>query len=165
VKGESVKIDNKFLQEFWAARNEQFRKAVSQPAIVRRAMQMISRDEARARICGGFAIGFEEAVVAAYLENLGNAFKGGRKEGAVSPVRKAVRRELARDPSASTETLWKRVAENPPKGWAFLDNRVGRYAEGPKAGQNMNIRTFANVASMERKRLKGAGLAPTVNTG
>lgn len=155
-----MKINTAYLQEFWAARNEQFRKAVSQPAIVRRAMQMISRDEARAQICGGFAIGFEQALVAAYLENLGNMFKGGRKSGAVSPVRKAVRRELARDPNASTETLWMRVEAKPPKGWVFFANRAGRYIEGPKGGQNMNFRTFANVASAERKLLKGHGIAP-----
>ncbi|WP_430226823.1 hypothetical protein [Paraburkholderia tropica] len=157
-----MKINTAYLNEFWAARNEQFRKAVSQPAIVRRAMQMISRDEARTQAFGGLAIGFEQAVIQAYLENLGDVFKGGRKQGAVSPVRKAVRRELARDPKASTATLWQRISANPPKGWEFRDSaRVGRYAEGPRGGQNMNFRTFANAASAERKLLKNHAVAPS----
>ncbi|MFD1558682.1 hypothetical protein ACFSHT_24095 [Paraburkholderia silviterrae] len=158
-----MKIDNAYLQEFWAARNEQFRRAVAQPAIVRRAMQMISRDEARARILGGFAIGFEEAVVAAYLQHvgeIGEKFLQGRKRNTVGPVRLAIRRELKRDPSASTETLWTLVAQKPPRGWAFFDNRQGRYIEGPRAGQNMSFRTFGNAASKERKLLENHGIAP-----
>lgn len=155
-----MKLSNEYFKEFWAARNELFRKAVMKPAIVRRAMQQISRSEVRTQMFGGLPVGFEEAVVQAYLEDLGSRFKGGRKEGAVSPVRKAVRRELVRDPKASTETLWKRVEANPPRGWMLCDNRAGRYAEGPKPGQNMNFRTFANVASAERKLLKSHGIAP-----
>ncbi|WP_175920755.1 hypothetical protein [Burkholderia pyrrocinia] len=156
-----MKFDHQLAATFWETRNEQFRKAVMQPAIVRRAMQQISRSEARAQLHYGLPIGFEQAVVEAYLEHLGSAFQGGRKKDATGPVRKAIRRELARDPSASTKTLWNRIALNPPKGWAFFNNRAGVYAEGPRGGQNMNARTFANVASMERKRLKSNVLAPS----
>lgn len=88
------------------------------------------------------------------LSERGRKFVAGRKPNTGGPIRKAIARLLKRQ-RMSNSTLWDALASRPPRGWTFLDNRQGKYCEGPKAGEGMNYARFCNVASEERGKLKG----------
>lgn len=81
---------------------------------------------------------------------LGEKFTAGRKPGAVTPIRKAIAKVLKKNPNAKNAELWITLSDNPPRGWSFCDNSVGKYIEGPK-GAGMNYQRFCNIASEERK--------------
>lgn len=83
----------------------------------------------------------------------GQKFTLGRKTGAVSPIRKAIARELKKCPGMKNRELWDAIAAKPPKGWEFLDNSLGQYAEGDGGG-NMSYARFCNVCAEERRTLK-----------
>lgn len=70
------------------------------------------------------------------------------------PIRKAIRRLLKRAPGMRNAELWAEIASNPPRGWTAFDNRLGRYFEGPGAGENMNWQRFCNIASEERASIR-----------
>lgn len=143
--------------EFWRRRSRDFVRASREPELVARAMRAVTRSEVKARIEGGRPIEFVDALIDAYRADVSHRFKGGRQPDAVGPLRRAIRRELARsNRSLSTEALWEAVKCRPPRGWMFHDNRAGKYAEGPKAGQNTDYRSFATACSKERGRLKSS---------
>ena len=80
----------------------------------------------------------------------GHAFRP--KGRGASALRKAIAAAIKRDPKIKTESLWAALKAKPPRGWELLDNRAGRYAEGPDG--NMNYARFRNIVSMERAKLK-----------
>ena len=86
---------------------------------------------------------------------LGAKFSKGGKSKTYGPIRKAISRLLSKNPSMKNDELWAAIKASPPKGWTALENRNGRYIEGPKAGDDMQYERFCNVASLERKLLKG----------
>ncbi|WP_233831775.1 hypothetical protein [Paraburkholderia sp. ZP32-5] len=152
-----MKHDSTSYRAFWKKRSDIFLKASRNPAIVSRAVQAVSRSTVDARLNGGTPLDFTQALIEAYLRDFHERFAGGRSAEAVGPIRKAIRRMLARVPGLSTEALWDVLKENPPRGWRFLENRAGKYIEGPKPGQNTDYRSFANACTKERKRLKITG--------
>ena len=87
--------------------------------------------------------------------DLGQRFKRGRKAGTCGPVRALVAKLLAKNPKATTARLWEAVSKRPPRGWQAFDNSQGKYLEGPKGGESMSYRRFANICSEERKKAKG----------
>jgi len=87
----------------------------------------------------------------------GRKFHKGRKVGAVSPVRKRVAQILKNSPSATATEVWTAAARQPPKGYQFFENTLGRYIEGPEVGDNMGWSRFQNVVSEERKKVKTFG--------
>lgn len=84
------------------------------------------------------------------LSRTGKKFVAGRKQGAVGPVRAAVRRYLQRHPEANTAQIWAALKAKPPKGMAFYDNRFGRYIE-TQGYKDTSYRLFTNMVSAERK--------------
>jgi len=84
------------------------------------------------------------------LSQTGKKFVAGRKQGAVGPVRAAVRRYLQRQPDANTAKIWTALKANPPKGMVFYDNRLGKYIE-TTGYKDTNYRLFTNMVSAERK--------------
>ena len=85
---------------------------------------------------------------------LGKKMRAGRKPGTAGPIRLAVRRYLKRNPDARNEEIWTALREKPPRGWAFMDNTLGRYIEAPSGTEGMEYRRFINVCSEERRPLK-----------
>jgi hypothetical protein len=76
----------------------------------------------------------------------------GRKPGSIGPVRKFIRARLAKNHAATNEELWAAIKAKPPKGWTPMEStRLGRYIEGPNAGDNLGWARFCNIASEERK--------------
>ena len=77
----------------------------------------------------------------------------GKKKGAVGPIRKAIAKALKEHPAIKSPEIWDKLKDKPPRGWAFYDNRQGKYIEGPHASQGMEYRRFCNICSEERKKL------------
>lgn len=76
----------------------------------------------------------------------------GRKPGSIGPVRKFIRARLAKNHAATNEELWAAIKAKPPKSWTPMEStRLGRYIEGPNAGDNVGWARFCNIASEERK--------------
>ncbi|WP_186198206.1 hypothetical protein [Burkholderia gladioli] len=141
---------------FWARRHRIFMRACEDAELVAEALRIVGRSEVHAWMRGGVAVSFADALVDLYVHAHHDRFAGGRQAGAVGPIRGAIRAALARAPGASTVELWRMVAAAPPHGWTLHDNRAGRYAEGPEAGQNVDYRAFANHASAERRARKSS---------
>lgn len=87
------------------------------------------------------------------LATTGAKFKQGRKVNTGGPIRKAIARELKRNPSLMPRHLWAKLASKPPKGWEFCDNSEGKYIEGPKGGEGMGYARFSEVCKEERDKL------------
>lgn len=85
---------------------------------------------------------------------LGKKMRAGRKPGTPGPVRLAIRRYLKKNPAAKNQEIWAALQAKPPRGWTFMENRLGRYIEPPSGTQGMEYRRFLNVCSEERKSLK-----------
>lgn len=81
----------------------------------------------------------------------GLKFTTGRTVGSKGPIRKGIARLLKKHSGMKNAELWSAIAAKPPKGWVFCDNSIGRYIEGPSAGQNMDYKRFCNVCAEERK--------------
>lgn len=150
-----AKTPNQIRNEFWAKRQNLLDKALADPEIVRKAMLAVDRSVAMANMGLGAEIGIERALVDEFLKTVAEKFIAGRKPGTAGPIRKAIRRLLEKSPDLKNAGLWAELSVKPPKGWTFFDNHLGKYAEGPKGGQNMNYSTFRNVAALERKAFKG----------
>lgn len=78
--------------------------------------------------------------------------RGGRGPG---PIRKWIARELKKNPSMKNAALWATFKEKPLRGWTVMENRQGKYLEGPKIGDKMTYGRFSNVAKEERDKLTG----------
>ncbi len=141
---------------FWARRYQILMRASEDAELVAEALRIVGRSEVLARMRGGVPVSFADALVDLYVHAHHDRFAPGRRRGAVGPIRRAIRAALARAPGASTAELWRMVAAAPPHGWTLHDNRAGRYAEGPEAGQNVDYRAFANHASAERRARKSS---------
>lgn len=103
--------------------------------------------------------GRELFALTAYVRDLpatelGKKMKTGRKPGTVGPIRRAVASYLKKHPAAKNEEIWQALAGKPPRGWVFMDNRLGRYIEGPAVGDRMEIARFRNICAEARKPLK-----------
>jgi hypothetical protein len=85
----------------------------------------------------------------------GQKFIAGRKSGTGGPIRKAIARLLKKNQAMKNLELWETLSDNPPRGWQFNDNHVGKYIEGPKGGDSMNYARFCNIASEEKRKLRG----------
>lgn len=84
----------------------------------------------------------------------GQKFTQGRKVGTESPIKKAVRKTLKANPLLKTLEVWRILAKAPPRNWSFLENRLGRYIEGPSAAEGMKYGRFQNLCSEIRAELK-----------
>ena len=93
-------------------------------------------------------------VGTAHLAQYAKPFKDNsekvRKGGA---IRVAIAKQLKKTPGMKNKDLWYTIAAKPPKGWEFLENDMGMYAEGPGV-KNMDYRRFCNVCAEERGKLK-----------
>lgn len=73
------------------------------------------------------------------------------------PIRVRIREILTRarrnNPRISNDDLWEEFKKKPPKGYTPMDNREGRYIEGPKYKKNCDFGRFKTVASEERGKL------------
>ena len=78
----------------------------------------------------------------------------GSQKGRVGPIRKAIAKLLKEDPSAKNGVLWTALSEKPPRGYTFLENRLGKYVEDEKGQTVMEWPRFCNIASEERKTPK-----------
>lgn len=92
-------------------------------------------------------------MLAGTLASTGKTFREGRKINSVGPIRKAIAREVGKNPSLMPRHLWKILASKPPKGWEFFDNSAGKYIEGPKGGEGMGYAHFSAVCKEERDKL------------
>jgi hypothetical protein len=123
-------------------------------AQIKRLMTVIERRKNRFMQLQHFNTFVEMTLKPLANQRLGEKFKQGRKLGTVGPIRKKIAALLKRYPSMKNEELWAKIAARPPNGWAAMDNRLGRYFEGPTASDNMSYATFIKRASDERKKLK-----------
>lgn len=87
------------------------------------------------------------------MTRLGRTFTKGRRPGSGSPIRRAVARLLRTDRTLKPRTLWAMLADDPPRGWTFRANRLGKYIEGPRASDGMRYARFQNIAKEERDKL------------
>lgn len=92
-------------------------------------------------------------MLAGTLAATGKTFREGRKVNSVGPIRKAIAREVRKNPSLMPRYLWAILARKPPKGWEFFDNSEGKYIEGPKGGQGMKYVHFSAVCKEEKDKL------------
>lgn len=84
----------------------------------------------------------------------GKKFTAGRKPGTGGPIRKAIARLLKKDRAMKPRDVWRELAANPPRGWAFCETpRLGKYIEGPKGGQGMGYPHFSNACKEEKDKL------------
>lgn len=83
---------------------------------------------------------------------IGVKFTRGRKPNTGSPIRKAIAKLLEANPDMKNPELWAALKNKTPRGWAFCENQVGKYIEGPKM-ENMNYERFCNVCGEERKKV------------
>ena len=81
----------------------------------------------------------------------GLKFLNGRKPGTKGPVRKAVEAYLKKHPAAKNAEIWLALKGKPPRGWTFMENRQGRYIEGPEPGDNIDIARFRNICADARR--------------
>ena len=85
----------------------------------------------------------------------GKKFDGGRKRGAVGPIRRWIRRALKNNPNLKNLDLWEAIRTSPPKGWVVMETaKLGKYVERPDSGENVSRKTFCTYASEERKLLR-----------
>ena len=81
----------------------------------------------------------------------------GRKPGSFGPIRKRIAATLKKNPQMKNADLWERIKARPPRGWtAYENSRLGRYFEGPTPEQVTSYSRFCNIASEERRALKGS---------
>lgn len=92
-------------------------------------------------------------LLAGTLAATGKTFREGRKVNSVGPIRKAIAREVGKNPSLMPRYLWAILARKPPKGWEFFDNSEGKYIEGPKGGEGMKYAHFSAVCKEEKDKL------------
>lgn len=92
-------------------------------------------------------------LLAGTLAATGKTFREGRKVNSVGPIRKAIAREVGKNPSLMPRHLWAILARKPPKGWEFFDNSEGMYIEGPKGGEGMKYAHFSAVCKEEKDKL------------
>jgi len=100
----------------------------------------LDRDEALKEILGPLAA-------------TGVKFTQGRKSNSFGPIRKAVRKLLTKNQKLTNDEIWETLKKHPPKGWDVMENRLGKYLSGPE-GKELKYRSFQNVCSSERKKLK-----------
>jgi hypothetical protein len=102
-----------------------------------------------------YSIGLKSAVLLCPLATFGQPFKKHsslkRKPG---PIRKAIARELKKNPALKNREIFSSLAATPPKGWTFFDNRAGRYIEGPTKHDDMGYPRFSEICLEERNKLK-----------
>lgn len=85
----------------------------------------------------------------------GIAFPPGKPKGAKGPIAKAIAKYLTKHPQAKPQEVWDALREKPPAGYAFMDNKTGKYIEGP-SNENTNWRSFQNAVSKQRpKKITG----------
>lgn len=85
----------------------------------------------------------------------GRKFKAGRKPGTAGAIRLAIAVVLKSSPGLTNAELWLRLKEKPPRGYEFREStKLGKYIEGPTAGDDMQYRRFMNVAAEERGKPK-----------
>lgn len=83
----------------------------------------------------------------------GIKFTQGRQPNSLGPIRKVIKRLLAKDPKLKNKELWRAIENKPPVGWEVMDNRTfGKYLTGPE-NQEMKYPRFRNICSMERGNL------------
>jgi len=82
----------------------------------------------------------------------GRKFEKGRKVNTVSPIRKYIASALCDSPDVTNAKLWNEIKLAPPEDFEVLENKLGKYIEGPGM-QSMAYARFCNVASEERRRL------------
>lgn len=85
---------------------------------------------------------------------LGHSFTQGRKRGTEGPIKKAARKIMKARPGMKTAEVWAALTLRPPTGWQALENRLGKYFEGPTAADNMAYARFQNVCSEIRTEEK-----------
>jgi hypothetical protein len=155
MKAKTTKADDAFrdIQEMW---NSLYK--VGDSAIAR---MKAAADRGDLRAIADASDALQQAMQAMQevrpVEKLafhGRQFRKGRKLNTAGPIRKAIERLLRRNHGATNGQLWQQIAAYPPKGWQFMDNHLGRYIEGPTAGDGMDYPRFRNIASEVRKALK-----------
>lgn len=77
--------------------------------------------------------------------------RGGRGPG---PIRKWIARQLKKCPTMKNADLWAAFKEKPQRGWSVMENRQGKYLEGPTVNDKVSYGRFSNVAKEERNKLK-----------
>lgn len=85
----------------------------------------------------------------------GTKMRMGRKVGTPGVIRKAIAKLLNKNPTMKNADIWAALTNKPPKGYAFHDNRQGKYIEDAHGQTVMAFARFRNVASEERHKLKG----------
>lgn len=102
-----------------------------------------------------YVYGLKAAAFLCPLATFGQPFKkhsnAKRKPG---QIRKAIARELKKNSSLKNREIFSNLAASPPKGWAFFDNRAGRYIEGPTKPDDMGYPRFSEICLEERTKLK-----------
>jgi len=71
-----------------------------------------------------------------------------------SRIRKWIAQQLKKCPTMKNADLWAAFKEKPLRGWAVMENRQGKYLEGPTTDDHMVYVRFSNVAKEERNKLK-----------
>lgn len=95
----------------------------------------------------------------AYAATTGKKFRAGRTPATGGPIRKWIEQQLSKNPTMKNRELWAAIKAKPPRGWQVMENRQGKYLDGPKTGNvaknEMSYGRFSNVAKEERDKLKG----------
>lgn len=91
------------------------------------------------------------------LAREGKKFRVGRKSGTQSPLRKLIAKLLKKNPKLKNKELLELVKSKPPKGYAYYENRQGKYFEG-KDNKTTEIRRFNNICSEERSAARKVNL-------
>lgn len=97
-------------------------------------------------------LGREEGMLLLTDKRLAGFSRGGRGPG---PIRKWIARQLKKNPTMKNRELWTEFARNPLRDWQVMENRQGKYLEGPKGNDHMTYGRFSNVCKEVRDNMKG----------
>ena len=93
----------------------------------------------------------DEIAVLKPLAEHGQKFAVNRKVGHLGPVAKTIKAFMVKQPDATAVQVWNALKARPPKGYAFMENRQGKYIEkGPKTVMQWD--RFANLVSEHRPK-------------
>lgn len=131
-------------REFWAEVAQKVAPLIKDPELVREVVDEQMKTATRWKSVQGLN-SLESDLLKTHHEkqekaalqreaDFGRPFKEqANKKRRGGPVRLAIERALKKNPELKNPQLWQLLKDKPPRGWTVLENRTGKYLEGPNA--------------------------------
>lgn len=100
-------------------------------------------------------IGLKAACHTIPLATFAKPFKEhSNKSRKKSVIRKAIERELKKNSELMPRHIWDILKKNPPRGFQFFDDNLGKRIEGPSEKDDMTYKQFSEKCKDEKDNLK-----------